>query len=267
VPVLDMDLSGQLFGDSHFAPILVGPVENQRRFHPEGELATVKGASEAKAAVVVSDRSSVALAELAAAARTPLWYQVFASDPAAVSKSQAAVQSGCRVICVTMSSPGAGRGSTAGSPAVSEWNAVASLVRASKAPVIVKGISTASAATQAISRGAQGIVASTYNVANGTSGESPILRLAEIVDAAGQVPVLVDGSLRRGTDIIKALAFGARAVLIGRPVMWGLAAYGADGVQGVLEMLQTELARYMGMCGKSRLADLDRTMLRTHARG
>ena len=68
------------------------------------------------------------------------------------------------------------------------------------------------------------------------------------------MPVLVDGSFRRGTDILKALAFGAQGVLIGRPVMWGLAAYGADGVQGVVEMLQTELARYMGMCGKSTIS-------------
>jgi 4-hydroxymandelate oxidase len=75
----------------------------------------------------------------------------------------------------------------------------------------------------------------------------------------------MDGGFRRGTDILKALAFGAQAVLVGRPVMWGLAAYGADGVRGVLEMLQTELARYMAMCGKSNLAMLDRTLLRVHA--
>ena len=76
--------------------------------------------------------------------------------------------------------------------------------------------------------------------------------------------MLVDGSLRRGTDILKALAFGARAVLVGRPVMWGLAAYGVSGVQGILEMLQTELARYMGMCGKSNLKMLDRTLVKVH---
>ena len=68
--------------------------------------------------------------------------------------------------------------------------------------------------------------------------------------------MLVDGGFRRGTDIVKALALGARGVLIGRPVMWGLAAYGAEGVQGVLEMLQTETARYMAMCGRPNLAAL-----------
>ena len=92
------------------------------------------------------------------------------------------------------------------------------------------------------------------------------LLVAPVVQAVGdQVPVLVDGSFRRGTDIIKALGFGAKAVLIGRPVMWGLAAYGADGVQGVVEMLQTELARYMCMCGRPTLASVDPSLVRVHA--
>ena len=89
--------------------------------------------------------------------------------------------------------------------------------------------------------------------------------LAPIVDAvAGKVPALVDGSFRRGTDIVKAMAFGAQGVLVGRPVMWGLAAYGAAGVQGVMEMLQTEFARYMAQCGRSTLKQVDRSMVRVH---
>jgi 4-hydroxymandelate oxidase len=78
------------------------------------------------------------------------------------------------------------------------------------------------------------------------------------------MPVLVDGSIRRGTDVLKALALGAAAVLVGRPVAWGLAAYGSDGVQGVLEMLQTELARYMAMSGRATLASIDSTLVRVH---
>jgi len=76
--------------------------------------------------------------------------------------------------------------------------------------------------------------------------------------------VLVDGSFRRGTDVLKALAFGAQGVIVARPVMWGLAAYGDAGVQGVVEMLQTELARYMGMCGKPNIKALDRTVVKVH---
>ena len=104
--------------------------------------------------------------------------------------------------------------------------------------------------------------------ARGGSSRGLFSLVPAIVDAvAGKVPVLVDGSFRRGTDILKALAFGAQAVVVGRPVMWGLAAYGADGVQGVIEMLQTELARYMAMCGRSNVRMLGRDMLRVHAAG
>jgi len=254
VPVLEMDLSLRLFGGIHFAPILVGPIENQRRFHPDGEAATVKGASAAKAAVIVSDRSSISIGELAPAAGTPVWYQIFASDAAAPVKAQRAIDAGCAAICLTI-----------GQTRAPDWRTIGTIARASSVPVVVKGVATSTAATEALSRGAQALIVSTYEPSTGRSGESPILRLAEMVETSGNAPVLVDGSFRRGTDVLKALAFGARAVLIGRPVMWGLAAYGAEGVQGVLEMLQTELARYMGMCGKARLADVDRTIVRTHA--
>jgi 4-hydroxymandelate oxidase len=93
-----------------------------------------------------------------------------------------------------------------------------------------------------------------------------LLLLGPVVQAiGGQVPVLVDGSFRRGTDILKALGLGAKAVLVGRPVMWGLAAYGAEGVQGVVEMLQTELGRYMCMCGRPSIASIDSSVMRIHA--
>jgi isopentenyl diphosphate isomerase/L-lactate dehydrogenase-like FMN-dependent dehydrogenase len=87
------------------------------------------------------------------------------------------------------------------------------------------------------------------------------------VDAVGaKAPVLVDGSFRRGTDVIKALAFGARAVLLGRPPVWALAAYGADGVQLMLKMLQTELARTMVNVGMPTIESLDRALVKVHSR-
>ena len=129
---------------------------------------------------------------------------------------------------------------------------------------MVKGITTPADATMALQHGAQAIIVSNYGGVL-TAKDAPILDLPKIVDAvAGKAPVLVDGSFRRGTDVIKALAFGAQGVIVARPAMWGLAAYGADGVQAVVEMLQTELGRYMGMCGKSNLKMLDRTLLKVH---
>jgi 4-hydroxymandelate oxidase len=267
VPTLDMDLSVTLFGDKLFAPLVVGPMGNQRRFHADGELATVKGASAARAVTVVSSSSSIPLQEIAAHANTLLWYQVFASDPAAGTQIQDAVKAGCRAICITVGEAPAqnrGRAETA-TTAKTDWAAIDALKRAVSVPVIVKGITTPGAARLALQHGVHGIIVSNYGGRAGPGADALILTLPNIVDAVdGKVPVLVDGSFRRGTDILKALAFGARSVLVGRPAMWGLAAYGADGVQGVVEMLQTELARYMGMCGKSHVEMLDRTILTVH---
>jgi 4-hydroxymandelate oxidase len=266
-PTLDLNLGLTLFGDPLFAPVLVGPIANQRQFHREGELAAVAGASAAKAAMVISSRSSVPVGELLAKAETPIWYQVFANDPMATTLAREAVKAGCRAICVTVGvAPGdKGARSVVSDPKV-DWAGVAAIGRDSGVPVLVKGITTPDAARIALKHGVQGVIVSHYRGLPGPDRGPGVLVLPAIVDAVGgQVPVLADGSFRRGTDVLKALALGARAVLVGRPVMWGLAAYGADGVRGVIEMLQTELARYMAMCGQSNLQTLDRSILRVHA--
>jgi 4-hydroxymandelate oxidase len=264
VPTLEMDLGVTLFGDRLFAPIVVGPIADQRRFHADGEKGTARGAAAAKAVIVVSSRSNVPLHEIAQVGTT-VWYQVFASDAAARTQIQDAVNARCRAICITVGAVPATNGARVATVARVDWTAVAALTRASSVPVLVKGIATPEAAKLAVQQGVDGIVVSNYGGLAGSVTAALILTLPKIVDAvAGRVPVLVDGSFRRGTDILKALAFGAQSVLVGRPAMWGLAAYGADGVQGVVEMLQTELARYMGMCGKSNLKILDRTLLKEH---
>jgi isopentenyl diphosphate isomerase/L-lactate dehydrogenase-like FMN-dependent dehydrogenase len=191
------------------------------------------------------------------------WYQVFASDSAARAQLADGVKAGARAVVITV---GVNPGSANAKPAAAaiNWSAVESLRQSVTVPVLVKGITTPADAAAALAHGAQGIVVSNYGGLL-ASKDAPILELPKIIDAVGgKAPVLVDGSLRRGTDVIKALAFGAQGVIVARPTMWGLAAYGADGVQSVIEMLQTELARYMGMCGKSTLKMLDRTLLKVH---
>jgi isopentenyl diphosphate isomerase/L-lactate dehydrogenase-like FMN-dependent dehydrogenase len=180
---------------------------------------------------------------------------------------QDAVKAGCRAICVTLGAPFPANGARRPASTVKDdLAAFAALARSVDVPVLAKGIATADEASLALRHGAKGLIVSSYRGPAAAGGGSLIVTLPAIVDAVGgRVPVLVDGGFRRGTDILKALAFGAQAVLVGRPVMWGLAAYGADGVQGVLEMLQTELARYMAMCGKSNLSVLDRALVRVHA--
>jgi 4-hydroxymandelate oxidase len=265
VPVLDLNLSVTLFGQAMFAPILVAPIARQLDFHADAERATVAGASAAKAVTIVSSHSSTPLAALASGQQAPLWYQVYAQDASAGARVQDAVKAGCRAICVTLGAPPGAKGVRSnGATLRADLAALDTLTRNLTVPVLVKGITTPEDAKRALQHHVQGLVVSSYHAGANGAGSS-ILTLPAIVDAVGgRAVVLADGSFRRGTDIIKALAFGAQAVLVGRPVMWGLAAYGAAGVQGVLEMLQTELARYMAMCGKPHLAALDRTMLRLH---
>ena len=265
IPTRDLDMTSTLLGDQHFTPIIVGPMADQKRFHPEGEVAMARGASAAKAAMVVSSDSSVPLATIAQAATTPLYVQVFAKSPKLKDMLAEASAAKARAIFVTVNA-GASAAALAASAAHIDWAAVDAVVKGTSLPVIVKGITNPQDAKQAVARGAKGVVVSNYHGGNAAALPGTLLLVAPVVQAIGdQVPVLVDGSFRRGTDILKALGLGAKGVLIGRPVMRGLAAYGADGVQGVVEMLQTELARYMCMCGRPTLAAVNGNLVRVHA--
>jgi len=264
VPTTDMDLTVNLLGEDHFTPILVAPVADQKRFHADAELATAKGAAAARALMIVSSRSSVPLADIAAVAKPSFWYQVYASDSAAKTQAQDAIKAGAKAILVTVGASPAANGPRVASPTSINWSAVDAIKQAVSVPLIVKGITTPAEATAALQHNVQGIVASNYGGLLNNK-DAMILALPGIVDAVGgKVPVLADGSFRRGTDTLKALAFGAKGVLLGRPVMWGLAAYGEAGVRSVIEMAQTELGRYMAMCGKPDLKALDRTAVKVH---
>jgi isopentenyl diphosphate isomerase/L-lactate dehydrogenase-like FMN-dependent dehydrogenase len=168
---------------------------------------------------------------------------------AARTRAMEAVKLGCKAVVATVGVKG--------------WPQWDRFRRGLGAPVLLKGVATVPEARAAVERGADGIVVSTY----GRGNTATVSVLADLVDAVGgKVPVLVDGGFRRGTDILKALAFGAKAVLVVRPPLWGLAAYGPDGVQQVLELLQGELARSMAMCGIVDLSKMDRAFLRVHRR-
>ena len=266
IPTRDLDLTSTLFGDEHFTPIIVGPMADQKRFHPDGEVAMARGASAAKAAMVVSSDSSLPLAAIAQAATTPLWLQVYANSPKVKDVLAGAAAAKAKAVIVTVNAGTSASGPATSASAKIDWAAVDTVVKGTSLPVIVKGITSPEDAKEAAARGAKGVVVSNYRGGNTAALTGTLLLIAPVVQAVGgQIPVLADGSFRRGTDILKALGFGAKGVLIGRPVMWGLAAYGADGVQSVVEMLQTELARYMCMCGRPSLAAVDSSLVRVHA--
>jgi isopentenyl diphosphate isomerase/L-lactate dehydrogenase-like FMN-dependent dehydrogenase len=181
-------------------------------------------------------------------------------------KDVLAEASAAKAVIVTVNAGTSAGGPAAPASARIDWAAVDAVVKGTSLPVIVKGITRPEDAKEAAARGARGVVVSNYRGGDVAGLTGTLLLVAPVVQAVGdQIPVLVDGSFRRGTDILKALSLGAKGVLIGRPVMWGLAAYGADGVQGVVEMLQTELARYMCMCGRPSLAAVNPSLVRVHA--
>lgn len=266
IPTRDLDLTSTLFGDQHFAPIIVGPIADQKRFHPEGEIATARGASAAKAAMVVSSDASVPMATIAQAAATPVYLQVYAGSPKVKEMLAAAQAARARAVIVTVNAGASTRTTATPASARIDWAAVDAVVKNTPLPVIVKGVTRPDDAREAVARGAKGVIVSNYRGGSAAGLPGTLLLVAPVVQAVGdKVPVLVDGSFRRGTDIVKALGFGAKGVLVGRPVMWGLAAYGSDGVRGVVEMLQTETARYMAMCGRPTLASVDASVVRVHA--
>jgi 4-hydroxymandelate oxidase len=263
VDTTKLDLTTELFGQSLFTPILVGPTSQQKRYHPEGELAMARGASAAKAIMVVADRSSYPIDQIAAQAKTPLWYQAYLEPDIneVRSRVQAAVSAGCKVVCITVGAEQSPL--TAGS----DWRAIDRLRQGIGVPVVLKGVMSPEDATKAVAMGVQGIVVSNYAARAIPGVASPIELLPSIADAVGgKVSILIDGSFRLGSDVLKAIALGAQAVLLGRPALWGLAAYGAAGVQNVIELIQSEFARDIAMCGRVDIKSVDRSMVRIHKR-
>jgi 4-hydroxymandelate oxidase len=255
-----LDLTADLFGLKMFAPVLIGPLSEQKRFHPDGELAMARGASAAKAVMVIATRSSCAFDQIAAQLKGNFWYQVYPEpDASAVrERAQQAITSGCKAVCLTLGVPDQ-------PPVVWDWSAIDRFRQGLKVPLILKGIMRADEARTAIQNGVQGILISNYAGRSVNGLASPMETLPAIADAVGgKAPILIDGGFRRGSDVLKALAFGARAVLVGRPTLWGLAAYGAVGVQSVMELMQTELARDMAMCGAANLQSINRSVVKIH---
>jgi 4-hydroxymandelate oxidase len=277
-PTRDMDLTVDLFGEKLFAPILAGPASRVERFHAGGDLARVRAAASTKTVAVVSNASNQPLEDLAAAASSGAWFQVYPETDMApvLSRVAQAAKAGFRAVCVTVGTPYRPTGfdetpnpaalAVLGKPDMT-WAVLDQVRQAAQLPVVLKGIMSPEEARTAAEHGMDGIVVSNHGGRFVQGLAAPIQVLPEIADAVGgKIPVLIDCDIRRGTDIIKALALGARAVLVTRPALWGLAAYGEEGVRTVLEMLQGETARTMALCGKRTLADLDRSLVRIDRR-
>lgn len=290
-----IDTTVELFGRTLLSPILLAPAAYHRLLHPDGELATARGAGAAGVPLVVSSLSNATVEEIAAVAAAPLWFQLYVQTDRAFTRDlvQRAEAAGCEAICITVDTPVLGsrrreiragfrlpegldranlrgrEGATAAHfdesgvysavlDAAMTWEAIDWVRGFARVPILLKGILAPEDALLAVEHGVDGIIVSNHGARNLDTTPATIEALphvAAVVD--GRLPVLLDGGVRRGTDVVKALALGARAVLIGRPYLWALAAAGPQGVETVVELLRTELVAAMALCGLPSLAAID----------
>lgn len=285
--VSDVSTATTVLGTPVAAPVLVAPTAYHRLAHDDGEAATARGAAAADTLMVVSTLSTVSLEDVAAAAPdAPQWFQLYVFDDRGYSGElvDRAVEAGYRALVLTVDAPVLGyrprderndftlpdgvamanmprqlpEGAGSGLANLFEshdrrltFDDLGWLSERSGLPLVVKGVHRADDAVRCVQVGAAGVVVSNHGGRQVDSAIATADALPEITEALADTDaeVYVDGGIRRGTDVLKALALGARAVLVGRPTLWGLATGGAEGVREVLAGLTALLRRSMTMCG------------------
>ncbi|MEA2155490.1 MAG: 4-hydroxymandelate oxidase [Solirubrobacteraceae bacterium] len=299
VDVSAVDTSCTLLGRQLAMPILLAPMAAQRLLHEDGECGAARAAGAAGTVYCLSSRATTDLAEVAAAAPGPLWFQLYVAgdrEHSAQVLARAAAH-GFGAVLLTIDMPVGGRRErelrhaahafpdgvsltshlgydvpaetkpVGGWDATLTWADVAWVRAASGLPVLVKGVLTAEDAVLALDAGADGIVVSNHGGRQLDGCVPTAVALPEVVEAVrGHVPVLVDGGIRDGGDVLRALALGAAAVLVGRPYAWGLATGGEAGVHAVVTAFAEDLRRVMALTGCPSLADVGRDRVRPAVR-
>ncbi len=295
----NLDLRTTVLGQAIDFPVMVAPTAFHRLAHTDGELATARGTASAGTLMVVSTISTTSMEDVAAAVDSPKWFQLYMHKDRELTAElvKRALARDYSAIVLTVDTPklgrrlrdernsftlppGIGLANLEGVPLPNEpgsnlfryfadqldiaitWEGVAWLQAMSTVPLLLKGILTGEDARLAVEAGVQGIVVSNHGGRQLDGAPATLDVLPEIVEAVdGRAEVYLDGGVRRGTDVMKALGLGARAVLVGRPILWGLATGGEDGVRAVLSMLKAELELAMTLAGRRAVADIDRSLV------
>jgi 4-hydroxymandelate oxidase len=276
-----IDPSTTVLGTELSFPVLVAPWAYQRMVHADGEAGTRRAASEAGTVMVVSSTAFDIAADVAGAALGPVWWQLYlAEDRGFAAEMLATVtRAGYGAIVWTVDFPENGlrhRDTRSGFempfglPASDyvfdralSWDDLGWIrEHAPGLPVWVKGLVTAEDAALAVEHGADGVMVSNHGGRQLDSAPASLDALPEIVDAlGGRIPAIVDGGVRRGTDVIKAIALGAAAVMVARPAAWGLAVGGEAGVARILRILRDEFENAMALCGCDQVAAIGRDLV------
>jgi isopentenyl diphosphate isomerase/L-lactate dehydrogenase-like FMN-dependent dehydrogenase len=297
VDPLSVDLSTTLLGASMKYPILVAPSATQVPVHPDGEVGMYRGATASSTLMVLSQISSIGVEKVAPAVDGSLWCQFYPQQDRAAGRRylELCQSNGCKAIVVTVDQQasnyerslqdvnlggnprptfrGRGDGTPASGPALYRastnrlwytWSYLDEIRQIVKVPLVVKGILTAEDAKLCVEHGMDGIIVSNHGGRSMDYGPSTLEVLPEIVAAVGgRIAVITDSGYRRGNDILKALALGANAVMLGRPTRWALGAFGSPGVQRLLEIVQRELVTAAADAGCANLRAIDRRIVTT----
>jgi 4-hydroxymandelate oxidase len=290
VDVSKVDLATSAFGATLAHPVIVAPTAAHDLGHPDGELATARGAAACGALMTLSTISSRPMEEVAASAPgAPRWFQLYdpADRDAARDLVQRAADAGYSALVLTVDLPLPGnrerdrRNEFAVELGVHlppdqpvdpetgivvlptmDWDELAWLRSVCPIPLIAKGILRADDAARAVDAGCDGIWVSNHGGRQLDTSITSADALPGIVEAVGgRALIVADGGVRRGIDVLKAMALGADLVAVGRPVLWGLAVGGADGVQRVLEILRDELSLAMALCGSRSVDEITRDLV------
>ena len=282
--VSKIDTTTTLFGQELAYPILIAPTAYHKIMHPEGELATARGAGMANTTYVVSSFTTTPMEEIKKVATGPLWFQLYVRDDREFTKNlvQKMESLGCKTLCVTVDTPVGGARNRQQrvnfrlpegiyAPYRTDqhmmkkpltWKEMEWLISFAKIPVLLKGILNPEDAEKAIKIGASGIIVSNHGGRNLDTVPATIEVLPSIVSKIDKkIPILLDGGIRRGTDVLKAIALGASAVLVGKPVCFALAAGGAEGVAKAMDILHDELEMAMALTGRRNVAAIDNSLI------
>jgi isopentenyl diphosphate isomerase/L-lactate dehydrogenase-like FMN-dependent dehydrogenase len=281
VDVAQPSTATTVLGEEISMPLLVAPIAFQRVAHPDGEVGMANAAKAAGTIMCLSTIATSSPAEVAAT-EAQRWFQLYVFRDEGVTRHlvEQAREHGYTALLLTVDTPVLGRRerdfrtgfttppeltiSSLGRGGVTpreafalmsasvSWKDVEALAKSAELPVLVKGVLTGEDARLACEHGAAGVVVSNHGGRQLDGCSATIEALPEVVEAvAGRIDVLVDGGVRRGADVVKALALGAGAVLAGRAPLWGLAARGEAGARRVLELLKEEICLAMQLVGAS----------------
>lgn len=301
VDVSKRSLSTTILGQEISMPVLIAPMAFQKLAHESGEIATAKAASSADTIMIVSSLATASLAAIAASSKISPWFQLYVYKNREITKNLIglAENEGYKALVLTIDVPVYGRRererrtqfnlpkdispinliqaglnspnssilnyssylSSQLDPSIS-WKDINWLKSITKLPIILKGIMSSEDALLATEHGVAGIVVSNHGGRQLDTAPSTIQVLKDIVETVqNKIDIILDGGIQRGTDILKALAFGAKAVLVGRPILWGLAVGQEKGVVKVLDILREELDLCMALCGCTSIETIDKKII------